>query len=62
MSKHPPAIRTADCKVCMVPHDDELHEATLNVRRWFHDEVVRRLEDYSDCAEMETPGEPARVA
>ena len=40
----PPAvlrIRTAECRICLGPHDDEIHDATLSVRRWFRDEVTR---------------------
>ena len=34
------------CKVCLVPHDDEIHAATLSVREWFHDQVTQGLFDY----------------
>jgi len=29
------------CSVCLVQHDDEIHEATLSVRSWFRDQVVQ---------------------
>jgi len=32
---------TAECRICLGPHDDEIHEATLSVRRWFRDEVTK---------------------
>lgn len=33
--------RTTDCHICLGPHDDEIHAATLSVRRWFRDEVTK---------------------
>ncbi len=30
-----------DCPVCLGPHDEETHSATLSVRRWFRDEVTK---------------------
>jgi hypothetical protein len=29
------------CKICLVQHDDEIHEATLSVRGWFRDQVTQ---------------------
>ena len=29
-----------DCAVCLVDHDEELHEATLRVRRWYGGQVT----------------------
>jgi hypothetical protein len=40
----------ADCDVCGVGHDEEIHEATLSVHRWFHDQVTQYL---FDPAELE---------
>ncbi|HEY1240547.1 MAG TPA: hypothetical protein VGF16_08310 [Bryobacteraceae bacterium] len=34
-------IRTADCPICMGPHEQEIHEATTRVRRWFRSEVTK---------------------
>jgi hypothetical protein len=33
--------RTAECRTCLGPHDDEIHAATLSVRRWFRNEVTK---------------------
>jgi hypothetical protein len=30
-----------ECSVCLGPHDEETHAATLSVRRWFRDEVTK---------------------
>jgi hypothetical protein len=35
-----------DCRVCLVEHDEEIHEATLRVRSWFKEEVTLGLFDY----------------
>ena len=39
------AKKVPDCKICMVPHDDEIHAATLNIREWFFNEVTKHFED-----------------
>ena len=33
--------KAGECKVCLVPHDEETHEATLRVRQWFRYQVTR---------------------
>ena len=33
--------RTAECRICLGIHDDEIHAATLSVRRWFRAEVTK---------------------
>ena len=33
--------KARECKVCLAPHDEETHEATLRVRQWFRDQVTR---------------------
>lgn len=32
-----------DCPVCLVPHDDEIHAATLSVHAWFRRYVTRHF-------------------
>lgn len=34
----------SDCKICLVDHQSEIHNATLNVRRWLRDDIRRKLE------------------
>ncbi len=41
ISETPPC----DCPICMVPHDDEIHTATLNLREWFRCEVTKYFFD-----------------
>ena len=43
-----------DCAVCLVPHDEEIHAATLNVRSWFHEQVTQGFYDEEPAA-GETP-------
>jgi hypothetical protein len=31
----------ANCKVCMGPHDEEIHAATVSIRLWFRSQVTR---------------------
>jgi hypothetical protein len=30
-----------DCNVCLVPHDEEIHAATLSVHSWFQKQVTQ---------------------
>ena len=53
-----PPVPPCDCHVCMVPHDEEIHEATLNLREWFRYEVTKYFFDEElpveeDDSEME---------
>jgi len=34
-----------DCPVCYSTHDEEIHDATLRLRRWFLEQVTRNFED-----------------
>jgi Zn-finger protein len=36
--------RVKDCKVCLLPHDEELHAAVLRVREWHRREVTKNFE------------------
>jgi len=40
------AIRShaAECPVCLGPHDEEIHAATVAVHRWFRGEVTKSFE------------------
>lgn len=44
------------CKVCLVPHDAEIHAATLSVHLWFHDQVTQGF--YEEVAEPVVPEAP----
>ena len=37
-----------DCKVCLAPHDEEIHAATDRVLGWFRAQVTRSLHDAAD--------------
>ena len=37
--------KTPDCKVCLIAHDDELHEATLSLRSWHRTQVTKYFVD-----------------
>ena len=39
---------TQDCKVCLAPHDEEIHAATDRVLGWFRAQVTRNLDDAAD--------------
>jgi len=46
---------TSECVVCCVAHDDEIHEATLRIHRWFHWRVTRDFEDDAVVAPVSQP-------
>ena len=52
--------RVCDCKICYVQHNDEIHEATLRIRRWLRYEVNRKLNEGLEPDEVEA--DPALVA
>jgi hypothetical protein len=35
----------SDCPVCYASHDEEIHEATMRLRGWFHRQVTHRLKE-----------------
>ena len=35
--------RVKDCKVCLLPHDEELHAAVLRIREWHRQEVTKHF-------------------
>jgi len=46
--------RAVECHICLGPHDEEIHEATLSVRRWFREEVTQ---SFHPLEILEPPGE-----
>lgn len=53
------AVRIPACKVCLVEHDPEIHEATLEVRRWFAYEVTKYFDEPAEWQELEDAAVPA---
>jgi hypothetical protein len=37
----PARVRAGECPVCLGQHEEEIHSATVRVRRWFRSEVTR---------------------
>jgi hypothetical protein len=47
--------RETECTVCYAAHDEEIHEATLSIHRWFQRQVPHDFEaDALHLAEFET--------
>jgi len=51
-----------DCPVCYTVHDQEIHEATLRLRHWFHNQVTHRLQEEEFFANANEKFVPAQVA
>lgn len=34
-----------ECAICYAAHDEEIHQATLSIHRWFHNQVTHDFED-----------------
>ena len=34
-----------ECAVCGAAHDEEIHQATLSIHRWFHHQVTHDFKD-----------------
>jgi hypothetical protein len=41
--------RTGECPVCLGEHEEDIHTATIRVRRWFRSEVTRSFARQSVC-------------
>jgi hypothetical protein len=50
----------SECAVCFSTHDDEIHEATLRIHRWFCGQVTRNFEDVAVLAPELQPEPLAR--
>ena len=35
----------SECTVCYAVHDEEIHQATLSIHRWFQHQVTHEFED-----------------
>jgi hypothetical protein len=44
-------LPTCDCDVCLVPHDEEIHAATLSLREWFKYEVTKYFFEEEEVVE-----------
>ena len=51
--------KVPDCKICLVPHDEDIHSATLAVKRWFAGQVTKHFEDSSPEQAVEVAGTAA---
>ena len=49
----------SNCPVCYMTHDDEIHEATLSIHRWFLAQVTHNFVDDSYFATEPQPEEIA---
>ena len=47
MFDRPPKKAKSECAVCYSVHDNDIHEATLRIHRWFIGEVTRYFIDDS---------------
>ena len=45
MSDDPQNTPGRECTVCYAAHDEEIHQATLRIHRWFQHQVTHDFED-----------------
>lgn len=45
MSNDPKNTHESECAVCYATHDEEIHQATLSIHRWFQHQVTHNFED-----------------
>ena len=50
MFPNAPVKQVPDCRVCFAPHNDEIHEATVRVHRWFQQQVTKNFWEEGDIA------------
>lgn len=36
-----------NCQLCLGPHDDEIHDATLNIHIWLREEIARKIAPFT---------------
>lgn len=42
-----------DCDVCGLAHDEQIHEATLSIHRWFREQVTQYFGEPVESEEAE---------
>lgn len=58
MSDDPKNAPESECTICYAAHDEEIHQATLSIHRWFYHQVTH---DFQDDA-LYLPGFDASLA
>ena len=53
MSEKPRLNRNGECDVCGLMHDEEIHQATLNVHLWFRNQVTQYLREEEVMPEVQ---------
>ncbi len=51
-----------ECKICLGPHDDEIHAATLRVRAWFRSQVLISITTAGPAEPVEIPSQEQPTA
>jgi hypothetical protein len=59
MLEKPRKNRKSECSVCYLVHDEEIHEATLRIHRWFFKQVTHDFVDDSYFAAEAAPVQTA---
>ena len=45
MSEELATVPESECTVCSAAHDEEIHQATLSIHRWFQHQVTHNFEN-----------------
>jgi hypothetical protein len=51
-----------ECRVCLGPHEEEIHAATVRVMEWFRWEVTRSFVEEEEAAMQEETATPIVAA
>lgn len=51
-----------ECKVCLGPHEEEIHAATVRVMEWFRWEVTRGFAEDEEAVTQEETATPIVAA
>lgn len=54
--------RVKDCKVCQLPHDEELHAAILRLREWHRQQVIKNFPSEQPVHESDRQSDRELVA
>ncbi|MBZ5728542.1 MAG: hypothetical protein LAP87_26615 [Acidobacteriia bacterium] len=55
MGQYARAAHRADCRVCLMEHDTEIHDATLSLHKWLRQELMKKLDEDHDPAKRRAP-------
>ena len=48
-------MKQTTCSVCLIAHDEEIHEATIRLHAWLRQEILRQIAPWQSTAAQPPP-------